>query len=459
MSEIALKILLVSSKPPEHSANLGGDVVKALQKKGCELDYLSLYPSNLRTNFKVYSVFDKKPRTSVQIIQENLSEKAFTYVRAILKPIKNFVRNTVHCFSKSRKLEFIRIKSGFYYNDEFNPDINTRLLLSKIPQDKHYDLIITLFWQNMLNTTSLKALFDRFNCPIYIYSVDMAPITGGCFYFNKCSNYTSECGNCPCLLSSNSSDRSHNNYIVKKNNYSMMKAFYMGNSWMIERAIASNLFDKNSVLNMSIIIDEFTFHPIKILEARKNLELPKDKDLILLARSSDAKRKGSDIIVYAINSLIEKLSDSYRERLCLVTVGDSTLQNKLKGKVCVKNLGLVNRDVLIYAYQSANLFLNPSTDDAGPSMVNQSIMCGTPVVSFNLGTAVDVIENGISGFKTDNIDEENFASILEFAVNAIISSKYPNIRETTREKALKHNTSQVFANKLLNHFFSVKGIC
>ena len=101
------------------------------------------------------------------------------------------------------------------------------------------------------------------------------------------------------------------------------------------------------------------------------------------------------------------------------------------------------------------MFLNPSTDDAGPSMVNQSIMCGTPVVSFNLGTAVDVIENGISGFKTDDISPEGFYRTLEKAIRSLIEGSNPSIRETTRATALRHNTSAVFASRLLGHYSTV----
>lgn len=40
MKDNGLRVLLVSSRPPEHSANLGDDIVNALQKKGCIVDFL-----------------------------------------------------------------------------------------------------------------------------------------------------------------------------------------------------------------------------------------------------------------------------------------------------------------------------------------------------------------------------------------------------------------------------------
>ncbi len=447
------RILLVSSRGPEHSANLGGDVVNSLRQQGCDVDILTLYPSLQAKDYDIYSVVDEIPISTSGKLRKKLPGVSFKILKFIFKPVKDSWGQLRNALSKKRRLRLHLTQSGFFYPDESHPNVSPERLLNTIPQDKEYDLVITLFWQDMLNTTSLMAIYERFGAPIYIYSVDMAPMTGGCYYFNSCNHYTHQCGECPCLLSDNKSDQSHQNYITKKKNYSAIEAYFLGNSWMIDRALASKLFNADSVLNMGIIIDEKVFCPKNSLQARQELKIPEDKDLVLMARSLGSTRKGADTIVYALNMLWEKLPKEERQRLCLVTVGDATLEKKLKGgKIPVINLGTVGRDVLIKAYQAASLFLSPSTDDAGPSMVNQSIMCGTPVVSFNIGTAVDVIENGISGFKTDDLSKEGFARTLGEALHATVNATYPDIRATARVRALQHNTSQAFAEKLLLHF-------
>ncbi|HEY5124202.1 MAG TPA: glycosyltransferase [Ignavibacteria bacterium] len=56
------------------------------------------------------------------------------------------------------------------------------------------------------------------------------------------------------------------------------------------------------------------------------------------------------------------------------------------------------------AFQAADVFVCPSIEDSGPIMINQSIMCGTPVVVFEMGVATDLVETGITGFRAKNKD-------------------------------------------------------
>ncbi len=451
-----LRVLVVSSKPPEYSGNLGGGVVKALRNAGCNVEFLSLIPSERENDFPIYSILKQEPQKTGDRLSEAMAGPGLKYVKKVLKPFVHLSRNIMYRFSHKRKVAAFSAKAGFIYPDESAPPIDTDSLLNQLPASAGYDLIITIFWQRMLNSTSLRALYDRFKVPVYLYAVDMAPVSGGCFYFNSCVRYKSGCGKCPCLLSDDPHDRSHQNYLIKKANYSHAQIYYVGNSWMIERAVGSRLFDAERVLNISLLIDETVFYPERSESVRQSLHLPEGKDIILLVRSSNATRKGGDIIVHAAEYIQTHQPAEYLSRICWVTIGYGSLHVMLaKTGAYVVNHGVVNQDKLVSLYREASLFLNPSTDDAGPSMVNQSIMCGTPVVSFNLGTAVDVIENGISGFKTDDISPEGFYRTLEKAIRSLIEGTNPSIRETTRATALRHNTSAVFASRLLGHYSTV----
>jgi glycosyltransferase involved in cell wall biosynthesis len=79
--------------------------------------------------------------------------------------------------------------------------------------------------------------------------------------------------------------------------------------------------------------------------------------------------------------------------------------------------GYINDDrKLSLHYQASELFVSSSLQDAGPMMVNESIMCGTPVVAFNLGVSEDLVINGITGYILPLGNTNEMASKMEILI-------------------------------------------
>ena len=100
-------------------------------------------------------------------------------------------------------------------------------------------------------------------------------------------------------------------------------------------------------------------------------------------------------------------------------------------------------------YQASDIFISASNDDAGPSMINQAIMCGTPVVCYDNGTAIDVIENMASGYKVKPGDKKGLAKGIE-AIYNLTHKKYSELRGSCREIAVRHNSTDVCIRNLLS---------
>ena len=435
-----LRILILSTHRPAYSAGLGSDIMRSLREAGHRVDFLCRYAGGM-------------PSRDYKSIER----------RSLIKPVLNRllprrVRTWFDSRQSGKTARELYEQKGMVFNDEYEihypdestPGLPVDRLLKHIRKD--YDLVITLWWFDFINSTSLRAVYDKLRCPIMIFSIDMAPVTGGCFYFNSCRRFTQQCGRCPAIGSDCPDDFTHSNYLIKQDNYAGMNCAFLGNSWMNGFAVRSGLFPPAKVFKIGCIIDEHEFVPGDRRALRRQLGLPDDAT-VLLARSSKEARKGARFIIHALNNIPADISGG--KQIVLVSIGDSHLKEHVSNpRIRQEYMGRVGREDLIRLYQAADWFLSPSVDDAGPSMVNQSQMCGTPVVCFNNGTAVDVVTDGVSGFKTDHVSETGFADALYSALNLSLNAPeaYERMRISTRNTALDTCSKARFQQDIVSHY-------
>ena len=170
------------------------------------------------------------------------------------------------------------------------------------------------------------------------------------------------------------------------------------------------------------------------VEARKLFDLPLSGKFILLfgAQSLNDERKGVSYLLQALKILYDKLSEEDKKRILLVLAGKSLEEIKDKLYFGYKHLGFVKAELLPMMYSAADVFLSPSVNDAGPSMVNQSLACGTPVVSFEMGTALDYVKGKNTGYCASLRDAEDFARGIE-KIFRLSELDYNAIRKECRQ--------------------------
>ena len=90
-----------------------------------------------------------------------------------------------------------------------------------------------------------------------------------------------------------------------------------------------------------------------------------------------------------------------------------------------------NHNDLISLYHALDIYLITSREEGGPMGLLESIACGTPVASTNVGMASDIIKDKITGVLADQIEVENIAHKVEYLIN--MSKK----KKTTPNKSKK----------------------
>lgn len=303
----------------------------------------------------------------------------------------------------------------------FNKDLGLPLRLSA-EQDRlclEADFFGLLWVNDFISSDYVRFLWQRYRKPIVWYLMDMEPITGGCNYPFDCIGYEQNCGLCPLLQRPSERDASFQIMRKKKKHYEAVKlGFASPSPWVTERVMASALGQGRRAEYVPLPIDETIFKPISKNWAREILGLPRDAS-ILFCGSGDFsdRRKGMDILKRALHQLGRDLRREapVESEKVLITVAAKEVSLSDWGAIPfpVKPLGFAHDDVaLALFYQSADLFVSPSIQDAGPMMVSESLLCGTPVVSFNTGVASAMIEEGVNGRIVEEMEPEPLSKAI-----------------------------------------------
>lgn len=419
-----MRILILSSRSESHSANLGKDVCTALREAGHEVDY----------NFPgADNVLSKLQRVGTSWLARQ-------------------VQRVIDKYTTMRKLPMWKLKGyyegagyKFFVGNERRNVYSPSRLLKKI--GSQYDLVIFMFFPDFLNIRTVDAVAGHLKCPVLLFSIDDYPVTGGCYYKHECVNYQNDCKYCPAFGGKKRS-LAYRNALLKKQVYARHIIRFMVNTWMKRSFEKSSLIHPSMLLSHSFIIDENHFKPRNQQECKKRLGIDSHKTIILSMRYESMERKGCSLAFAAIDRFLACVDKTVREQMILITFGNMVDGHK---DLDVKNMGYVNSDILMDIYCCSTMFLSPSVDDAGPSTVNQSICCGTPVVAFEIGTAIDVIENGVSGYRAKFKDVEDYSKGIA-SIAMLDDEAYIHLRETTREMGLKKNSKKAFAAFIEKNF-------
>ena len=292
-----------------------------------------------------------------------------------LKITKNTNRVN-HDFLKNKPKGFEMFTSPF---SNLNPENH--------PLVKKAD-IVHLHW--VAEFVDYENFFKNIDKPIVWTIHDMNSFTGGCHYSMDCEQYNLTCSACPQLSMPNVAPNFLN---LKINGLSQAKNLhFVGPSeWLLNISKSSKVAKKFQHHHIKYACDSKVFKPINKAACKEVLGFPKDKILITyITPNIENKRKGFDYLV----ELIKAFNKNDQLHFCCVGNTSETLP--------VHNFGHVTDEILMaQIYNASDLFLMPSLADNLPNVLIESILCGTPALSFNVGGIPEIIQHGQNGILCD----------------------------------------------------------
>lgn len=315
-------------------------------------------------------------------------------------------------------------------------------LLKVIPQ-KPTDIMV--HWvSGYANAKYVSDLQEATNSKVYYWMIDEAPLSGACHYPWDCQQYKTGCGSCPMTTSSVVKKAIRKNFQYKKQYLVKDRIMVLPTEFDKIRAEQSLLWKGVPHFKMIEIVDEERFRPANdVEELRRIFDIPMGKKVVFFGCwNLEEERKGMSTLMSAL-SLVKREDVVY-----LVAGGKSDF---LSGSD-MKLLGYVDIPTLIKAYQVSDLFVCSSLEDSGPQMINQSIMCGTPVVAFAMGVALDIVKTGETGYLAKWNDAEDMALGINMILN-LSPKEYHLMATQCREIAMDIYSKSVFGQsieKILN---------
>lgn len=382
-----------------------------------------------------------------------------TSFAAWLKLLKEKIDWRINLLKKHLKIKD-RIQTDpdypFFQIREKKREYNTRRIL-KAANEKP-DIIIILFAKGFINTRNIYEMKKLTDARIYWLMYDMAPFTGGCHYAWECTGYQKSCGNCPGLYSSDPHDVSHKNLVYKMKFLVMTDLQLLaGSEWQFRQAASSTIFKNKVIHKLLLPVNSEIFRPDDKKKLRESLNLPIDKKIIFFgAVGLSENRKGMKYLMESLGKLkeiIDRDDPGLGKNILLLIAGKDA--DWLTGMLPFSShyMGFLDNSYgIASAYQAADVFLCPSIEDSGPMMINQSVMTGTPVVSFAMGVALDLVINGETGYRARMKDTADMAEGI-YSILKLDKASYDQLSERCRSMALERYSFTSW----MKHFHEIAG--
>jgi glycosyltransferase involved in cell wall biosynthesis len=309
----------------------------------------------------------------------------------------------------------------------------------KHPLVKNAD-IIHLHWVSD-GFLDYKSFFNNCNKKVVWTLHDMNPFTGGCHHADGCLKFETSCSHCPQLK--NTIDENFSEILLdfKKASLNRIKTEQLKitapSQWLTSLSQKSSLFKRFRHYTIHNLADDQVFKFRSKEEARLKLNIPLEKKMVLfVAHNVSDKRKGIHFLIDALKRFIND------DSILVCSVGSSS--DLIIFDLQHKKMGYVNdENTMAELYASADVFVLPSVAENFPNTICESLMCGTPVVAFNVGGIPELV-NDDNGVLVEPYNVDKLHDAIDFVLNNQSKFERLNISKNAFQQLGKKRIAKQF---------------
>ena len=215
-------------------------------------------------------------------------------------------------------------------------------------------------------------------------------------------------------------------------------------SWLANCVQESKLMSDWPVSVIPNPLNTEIFKPIDKKIARKQLNLPSDKKLILFGASGGTKdpRKGFDLLIEAFKHL---KNDNKAEKLELVIFGQSKPKLTPRLGFPIHYMGHFNDEIsLSLVYSAANVIVVPSKIEVFGQTATEAQAFVTPAVVFDKSGLIDTVQHKKTGYIAESFDTKDLANGINFVLDQIDSG---SLGKEARQRILDKFSYAIISEK------------
>ena len=302
-----------------------------------------------------------------------------------------------------------------------------------------WDLVLVHWSGGFVRPETVRDIAQALGAQVALWQVDMAHATGGCHSNLGCQKYQTGCGACPLLSSSDPQDVSSVQAARRARIWKELGAVVLAPSgWSARQAKESFTLGGLELRTFPIPLDLTVLKPAADQSAtRRKLGLPTEGRIVLVrALDPGLVYKGFGLFLEALKQL-----DAQGVALHVAVIGDRGFVPSGLRHITFTEMGPQRGDAaLARAYQAADFFVSPSTNETGPMMAGEAMACGRPLIAFPIGIAPDLVEQGRNGTLVEPVGD---VTALAAAIRAY--AEMPAAELAARQQAAADSAGRIFS--------------
>jgi glycosyltransferase involved in cell wall biosynthesis len=219
----------------------------------------------------------------------------------------------------------------------------------------------------------------------------------------------------------------------------------------VDKYIALTKFAKDKFVENGINANKITVKPNYIDKKFKSKISKNHKNNNILFVGRISKEKGLDILLEAWVQVKNKKNG------LLEIIGDGPLKQEFEQKYKeysdIKFYGKLDNEIVLNYISNAKYIVVPSICFEGfPMTIVEAYSVGTPVISSNIGSLKEIVNNEVTGFHFKN---NNVSSLVSVLSKALLFSNYSTLVENVKNQFEMSYTSDYNFRKLIEIYEEV----